>query len=615
MSLFGNLQGANIKGPDVVINGDGGSLLPTSSSGMRFSSAEVNQQSKLLSDLQPYSYGQGSVSDDIAQQVTPHKIQKIVPSFTLPSASTTTAYDNEVLTHSVSDGDLAFTIKMVHDRASRIKNYNFFSKQNITRAVDVIANLPTVNYLLRGLQTDMGNNSPNWKNWLSSTGWPVNRPGMGIESFRPGHKNHYTNLSLFLQDYVRPLGVVIGSEHQGGQHQGDNRGAVDFLVDYVVTILVDGLCDNLVNLWKRAEIKAGDDLLLVLAGTQLEDHVHEKTDEHTGTHGLVAHKTGLVHNQFNVDSAAYGGLDPAYFAKPTQRNKYVLNHYAKGKRSMMFEKNVSLLYEVVPTTSSEIEEGYFLGASHRNRGMWHVARSQVQSRRQPAMDSDMQTFRNDNANMMGGALLQATIAPTWKSAPRVHRTQHHIDGVFSGVVSDERLPPQKHEKPGVERGNYNRHATELRKGHVTAGKNGGAPTVVYAPTRTAVEVTIPNPDSVAGEAEKRAMKRRGVEGMVDVWSSSAVDTAPPVVQRAAVSAAAAAAAATAATPATTAPATTTTSTTNAALAHDDMQVDGGGTNTSDTTAAPKVYAQSISMNSGVSQGRAVSVAKVGARKK
>jgi hypothetical protein len=593
---------------------------------MRFSSAEVNQQSKLLSDLQPYSYGQGSVSDDIAQQVTPHKIQKIVPSFSLPSASVSTPNDNEVLTHSVSDGDLAFTIKLVHDRPSRIKNYNFFAKQNITRAVDVIANLPTLNYLLRGLQTDMGANSSNWQNWLSSTGWPPEAGG--VESFRPGHEHHYKNLSLFLQDYVRPLGVVIGSENQGGQHQGDNRGAVDFPVDYVVTILVDGLCDNLVNLWKRAEIKAGDDLLLVLAGTQLEDHQHEIFDTHTSTTKLISHKEGLVHNQFNVDGDTYGGLDADFFAKPFQRNKYVLNHYAKGKRTMMFEKNVALLYEIVPTTSSEIEEGYFLGASHRNRGMWHVARSQVQARRQPVMDSDMQTFRNDNANMMGGALLQATIAPVWKSAPRVSRVQHHASSAFTGTVKDKRVQHDV-QKQGVEHGEYHRHAVKLKTSihdyTTTLGKNGKKVLTIAQPV--VAKDVVSHPDSFTLEAEKRAMKRRGVEGMVDVWSSNAVDTGPPVVQRAAATAAAAAsatAAVTTTTTPTTAPATTSapttsttnTSTTKAALDDDRMQVDDGDTNTRNTTAAaPKVYAQSISMNSGVSQSRAVSVAKVAAKKK
>jgi hypothetical protein len=36
---------------------------------------------------------------------------------------------------------------------------------------------------------------------------------------------------MFIQDYIRPLGIVIGSENQGGQHQPG--GSVDFPVDFV----------------------------------------------------------------------------------------------------------------------------------------------------------------------------------------------------------------------------------------------------------------------------------------------------------------------------------------------------------------------------------------------
>ena len=85
MSIFSGLQSGGIRGPDVVINGDGGTLLPSSASGVRFSSAKINQTSSLLSGIKPYSYGAGSTSDDISYGVVPQKIQKIVPQFSLPS--------------------------------------------------------------------------------------------------------------------------------------------------------------------------------------------------------------------------------------------------------------------------------------------------------------------------------------------------------------------------------------------------------------------------------------------------------------------------------------------------------------------------------------------------
>jgi len=77
MSFFGALNNGGIRGPDVAINQAGGNLLPNSGSGIRFSSAQINQQSSLLSGVSPYSYGQhgNPVSDDISHglyQPTPN---------------------------------------------------------------------------------------------------------------------------------------------------------------------------------------------------------------------------------------------------------------------------------------------------------------------------------------------------------------------------------------------------------------------------------------------------------------------------------------------------------------------------------------------------------------
>lgn len=413
MSFFGNLKGGGINGPDVVINGDGGSLLPTSSSGMRFSSAQINQQNKLLSGVTAYDYGQGSVSDDISHQVTPHKIQKIVPQFRLPSSRVDAANDDLTVTHSVCDGDLAFTIRIVHGMAARVNNYSYFEKQNITRAVDPIINLATVNYIIRGLQTDMGSNSDNWAAFLLSTGWPIDTDGYTLEDFRYGDNQH-RNISMFIQDYIRPLGVVIGSDMQGGQHQGGG-GPVDFPVDFVVTILVDGLCDNMLNLWRRTEIRAGCDLLLALVGVQMTTDTHKPGDRDGKTFKEHARDVGPLEYQVFEN----GGIRKGSYVLPTESTKYVLNHWAQNQLVRDFTKMPRLLFELVPTTSVEIDEAYFLGDDSRNRGLWHIARSQTHIRvSEKAQRAQKQTFRDDSANLGGGALLQVTVAPVWKHAAR-----------------------------------------------------------------------------------------------------------------------------------------------------------------------------------------------------
>ena len=460
MSFFGNLNAGGIKGTDSVINGDGGSLLPISGAGLRFSSSQINKQQSLLSGLKPHEYGQGSASDDIAQQITPHKIQKIVPHLWLPSALSDVHNDIQ-LVHSVSDGDLAFTIRMVHDRSTRVKDYNFFAKQNITRAVDPIVNLATVNYILRGLQSNMGANSSNWASFLQSTGWPMADETYGLEDFSTGPHQH-RNISMFVQDFIKPLGVVIGSDNQGGQHQGHSGGGggVDFPVDHIVTVLVDGLCDNLVNLWRRTDVRAGDDLFLALCGYQVTSDDLVVGGHHATT--PVKRSVGTLKHQFGQS-----GLNEKAYAPPSMHTKYTLNHWAKGTVEQRFTAPVNLLFELVPTTSFEIDEGMFLGDDRKNRGLWHIARSQVQVRcGTNVMSSDMQTFRNDKANLMGGGLLQATVAPVWKSACSVHASKK----ADSKKADSDKAPYKyKHHVPYVyheKRHDDVNHATECVEGEV-----------------------------------------------------------------------------------------------------------------------------------------------------
>jgi hypothetical protein len=447
MSLFAGLQRGGIKGPDVVINGDGGSLLPTND-GIRFSDAKINQTPSLLGGVQPYKYGPGSTSDDITYGVTPHKIQKIVPQLALPSEENKIEDDNLILSHSVDDGDFAFTIRMVHDVASRIKDYSFMAKQNITRAVDPIVNICTVNFILRGLQTKMDSNQENWRSFLASTGWPEGNDGMRLEDFQTG-KHQHRNVSMFIQDFIRPLGVVIGSEMQGGQHQGSGGGGVDFPVDFVVTILVDGLCDNMLNLWKRTEIRAGDDLFFALCGTQMADDRWTDNDNQQIHH----RKKGLLKYQFSSKDDSNGGLiNTKNFMSATFETTYVLNHWAKGQITRRFKSTPGLLFELVPTTSTEINEGVFLCDSRKNRGLWHVARSQVHIRGSPNTPSvNKQTFRQDTANLKGGGLVQATIAPVWKSASKHHNSEHSLNNaVFVHAMEyHHEYPEHRHQHTPV----------------------------------------------------------------------------------------------------------------------------------------------------------------------
>jgi hypothetical protein len=435
MSIFGQLNFGDIKEPDVIINGSGGLLISSSGDGFRFPSTNINTPDTLLGDISPYNYGQGSVSDDIAYQVTPHKIQKIVPVLTLPSC-TDHAHGDITLSHGVDDGDLAFTIRVAHDNTN-----TFFSHQNITRTVEPIVNLSTVNYIIRGLQTVHKKNKTKWQSFLQSTGWPIEQDGFHLEDLQCGEFQH-RNISMFIQDYIRPLGVVIGSQHQGGQHQGG--GVVDFPVDFVVTILVDGLCDNMLNFWRRTDIIAGDDLLLVLCGYQNHDSWYTKyiplvknkcllLPEKNPTALEIKNQcysrkcyqpAGYLQTQFS-EFKATGYIQQCNYTPPNETTEYVLNHWYKDTQTMRFNNVPDLLFELVPTTSSEIEKGVFLGDDGNNRGLWHIARSQVQIKSTVNRNYE-ETFRNDSHNLKSGALIQATLSPMWESATRSHKSTVYL---------------------------------------------------------------------------------------------------------------------------------------------------------------------------------------------
>ena len=208
---------------------------------------------------------------------------------------------------------------------------------------------------------------------------------------------------------------------------------MDFPVDYVVTILVDGLCDSLCNLWKRCDVRAGADLMLALVGTNLVDSEYVVTDANDKKTGTVARKQGES-LRFQVNRE-YGIGDETY-KRPVVSGKYQLNTWQQGLITQKFRNdgNVKLLFELVPTTSDEISEIEFLSDDSKNRGLWQIARSQVFVRGMGAAQTvDSQTFRNDSANLRGG-LLQATIAPVWKGATR-SRARGAVSNIHAGPTT------------------------------------------------------------------------------------------------------------------------------------------------------------------------------------
>lgn len=398
MSLFAQLNSGGIRQPDAVINGSS-NLLPTSGAGIQLTTAKINQTSNLLGNISPYDYGPGRVSDDILYKPTPHKIQKIVPQLTLPGMNE----QNFKLSHAVDDGDIAFALRTPQNaKRDQVSDYSWFTKQHLGRAVDAIVNLPTLNYILAGLQYPPPSHVNQWKNFYDSVA--VDKDTIKFEHFQDPLKKFHA-ISCFVRDCVRPIGIVIGSENQGGQHQGNGAGAVDWPTDFVVTILVQGLCDNTANHWRCCEISAGDDLMLALAHTFPVD-------------------SDLQSPHLRKDDHKYGeGWKEGNFQKPKANQTYTLNHWRYGTiRQTLTAKSDDFknhgLVELIPASTTEVSKPWLLQAGPNvAEGVWHIARSQVMASSFARHEmAHAPGYRDDMQNLRGGPLIECQVDPLWEGA-------------------------------------------------------------------------------------------------------------------------------------------------------------------------------------------------------
>jgi hypothetical protein len=368
--FFGNLNGGGIRLPEARFN-DGGMLPPLSTAGYGngldgTADARINAASSLLGDVAPYVYG---TSDRLTTQTaylnTPHNIQKIIPQIMLPDCAEATLQHTFLLPHAVSDGDIAFAMRFVtrNARDSFLVDIHTYMRQGAARAIDYICNITTVNYILRGLQSKRTN--PAWSHFATALGPEVQilyeklQNKIRDEASAKSIEKYRSKLAcVIFRDICRPIGVVIGSDKQGGQHQGRNK-SVTFPVDFVATISVDGRNENLCNFWKSCDVNSGEDLLL-----QLRNY---KSSELSNIYSLNTHKYN-VHKEF-----MQGFEHNLYQISPVTRHKLFTNDDA----------------------CSVLKQGY-----------WHFAMSQK-----------MHRMRNDVVNVTEieqyhrGGLLQVTISP------------------------------------------------------------------------------------------------------------------------------------------------------------------------------------------------------------
>ena len=335
-----------------------------------FPSARINYASDLLGDhIDAYSYGKPSnVSDQTSYLNLAHRIQKIVPQLSLPNASSEGTFQ---LSHAVDIGDIGFVLR-IDRRGAVVPNIASFDRLQLSRMVDPMVNLVTVNYILAGLQRHWNTReASNWQQLMVDLKF-VEDIYRERGSFTVGDAIRFVNDT----GTARPFGVPHTSELQGGQHEGSNA-AVTYPVNFISTFFVSGLTKNICNIWSQSNISAGDDLIFKL------EKLPFATKEGSIRYQLNHWKKSTIIQQFRYED---GGINEGWQLVPA-----VLGTY----------------------TPPRIVDNY----DYRENGYWHICRSQLMFRNEtdPARryDAPCSSVYHDDRAAMRGALIEATFEPVW----------------------------------------------------------------------------------------------------------------------------------------------------------------------------------------------------------
>ena len=211
--FFGGLS-AGPQWPDLIMN-EG--PLPKAAGG-QFSGipdGEINERvSGLLNDVHPYVYGQAARMATQTQLAHPHRVQMAIPVLCVPAPKAEAGCTGDPkLEHVFCDGDLAFTVNMPQDMLHATSQYCLLPF-GVGDAYAPLINLSTVNYLLWGLQ--VGRLQPNGARWERFF------THLCRGQYKPGGDNYAKeDIFYFLQTFIRPFGVMHGSEKQGGAARGE----------------------------------------------------------------------------------------------------------------------------------------------------------------------------------------------------------------------------------------------------------------------------------------------------------------------------------------------------------------------------------------------------------
>lgn len=412
--IFDGVYGAQF--PDVVMNSgplpsEGGLPAPLHDT----PDARINYNSTLLGDLEPYAYGEPAyLSTQQSYLNIPHRIQKILPVIYLPEPKGHTTFR---LSHSIDDGDIAFSLRLNKSSVFCTGSRTATRKNALGTAVEPFINLPTLNYILAGIQRisehDLGNNNL-WMDFLhalDSSRFPL----QGKERDYQKNRLDLQDLIYVVRECIRPFGIMRGSEKQGGQNEMTESPAT-WPVPFVTTLVIDGREDHVVNMWHNMDVDAGEDLVLrfkpmPIPETYTLNHYYkqpmqksfDRTPNHTLVWQLVPDKMS-----YNIDDSEYDFVTdmrmPEQYLLYKLPQRLIINGHKRNDPFRMI--NISALR-----------------IHWQELGYWHIGRTQIRLTKYITDDSSY--YHNDMVNMLRSQYMLLTFEPVFQKLPLVVNKKIH----------------------------------------------------------------------------------------------------------------------------------------------------------------------------------------------
>ena len=408
--FFGGIYGHRM--PDSIING-GGPLPPSGGLPAPLhdtADGKINYNSTLLGDLTPYSYGQSQyISSDTSFINIPHLIPKVIPELFIPCANPD-SNQTVPLSHSVSDSDIAFVLKL--DRNSdfcTILSKPMFDRQRTLLTVDPFINLVTINYLLAGLQVCMTPNHTSPSTWFRLL-HDLDRKKWGNQETC---ELNFEGLVHIVKNLIAPFGIVRGSDKQGGQSQY-GYGPSTWPACFIATMNIDGIDENVVNLWTKHELPGGSRVVLRLKPCKLP-----KTYTLTHNKGMVRQQIQM--NTLNQDHGTnfVWQLVPDVFDLEFHPYAQDLTPFAKLPKGFELEDmRCSTHPSLRGKSNQDLEDGHtkkhmnWLRSvrSWQDTGYWHIGLTHL---KMGGLAADQDYYFDDMHLGMRQPHLKMTFEPQW----------------------------------------------------------------------------------------------------------------------------------------------------------------------------------------------------------